>query len=152
MDRRVFLALGVLAAAAGSPAFAEQVRVAGEKGKMLHVNRAALIQAIYRVGLSRNGTSVGTKALTVLGHNRNEAARMAALGVSIVRKSGSPDKFAMLVNGGAAAGVALTGPEMGLLRRVASRPGSTIWDGRTWEGSASLHTKWDGHTWEGSEM
>ena len=32
--------------------------------------------------------------------------------------------------------------------------GGTVWDGRTWEGSAyaatRLHTKWDGRTWEGS--
>ena len=39
MDRRVFMALGILAAAAGSPVFAEQVRVASAKGELLHVNR-----------------------------------------------------------------------------------------------------------------
>lgn len=166
MDRRVFLALGVLAAAAGSPAFAEQVRVAGEKGSMLHVRAADLVRSIYRVGLSRNGQSVGTKALVKLGHNRAEAGQMTTLAISIARKCGSLENFLMLGEGKRAPTVRLDDREMALLRRVGvprgGPAGARVWEGssgRTWEGSAMVAGKpvgpaaiWDGRTWEGSEM
>jgi len=159
VDRRVFLALGVLAAAAGSPAFAEQVRVAGEKGKMLHINRDMLILAIYTVALSRNAQAVGVNALTKLGHNRDEARQMTTLAISIARKSKTAKNFKMLVDGRSSAGIMLDEREMALLRRVGSSTGGEggIW-GRTWEGSEMIAaprpgrpaTVWDGRTWEGS--
>lgn len=154
MDRRVFLALGILAAAAGSPAFAEQVRVAGEKGQMLHVNRDALVQAIYRVALSANGSTVGTNALMKLGHNRGEASQITAMAISIARKSGTAENFEMLVSGRQPSGIVLDARERALLSRFALAGNTgTVWDGRTWEGSAlsaARKTIWDGRTWEGS--
>lgn len=170
MDRRVFLALGVLAAAAGSPAFAQQVRTAGEKGQMLHVHPAELVRAIYRVALSRNGVAVGTQALVKLGHNRAEASQMTGLAISIVRKCRSLDNFLRLADGSRPEGVTLDDREMALLRSVGvprSAAGARSWEGssgRTWEGSEMiaapgagagtsedrLHTRWDGRTWEGS--
>ncbi len=153
MDRRVFLALGILAAAAGSPAFAEQVRVAGEKGKMLHVNRDALIRAIYQVALSKNGSTVGTKALMQLGHNRDEASQTTTLAISIARKSRTAANFKMLVDGRLPDGIVLDARERALLSKFAlANHTGTIWDGRTWEGSALKASKtiWDGRTWEGS--
>lgn len=161
MDRRIFLALGVLAAAAGSPAFAEQVRAAREQGGMLHIDRGALVDAIYRVALSRNGAAVGTRALTHLGHNRGEAAQMTRLAIGIARKSGSPESFRMIVDGRLPAGVRLDDRESALLRSVRAGGGSGG-PGRTWEGSAmtaaprpgqgARPTIWDGRTWEGSEV
>ena len=163
MDKRVLLALGILAAAAGSPAFAEQVRVAseqvrvaGEKGKMLHVNRDALIQAIYRVALSPNGSTVGTKCVMKLGHNRDEARQTVEVAISIARKSRTAENFKMLVDGRLPAGIVLDARERALLTQFAlANHTGTIWDGRTWEGSAlkaSSPTVWDGRTWEGSSM
>lgn len=168
MDRRVFLALGVLAAAAGSPAFAAQVRAASEKGQMLHVHPAELVRAIYRVAMSRNGAAVGTAALIKLGHNRTEAAQMTGLAISIVRKCRSLDNLLMLGEGRRPEGVTLDDREMALLRSVGVPRGAAAartWEGssgRTWEGSElavssgtgagddRLHTRWDGRTWEGS--
>lgn len=164
MDRRVFLALSVLAAAAGSPAFAEQVRVAGEKGSMLHLHPRALVRSIYRVALSRNGQSVGTKCLVKLGHNRSEAAQMATLTISIARKCGSLENFLKLGSGKPLPDVRLDSREMALLRRVGvgGAAAAGTWEGssgRTWEGSAMVAGKpvgpaaiWDGRTWEGSAM
>ena len=169
MDRRVFLALGVLAAAAGSPAFAQQVRVAGEKGQMLHVNPTALVRAIYQVAMSRNGAAVGTRALVKLGHNRAEAGQITTLAISIVRKCRSLDAFLMLADGSRPAGVMLDDREVALLRRVGvprgGAAGARVWEGssgRTWEGSEMIAaprpgdnrppTIWDGRTWEGSAM
>lgn len=156
MDRRVFMALGILAAAAGSPVFAEQVRVASDKGELLHVNRGALIQAIYRVAMSGKASTVGGNALMKLGHNKGEAAQITALTISIARKSRSAANFEMLVDGREVAGVMLDDRERALLSRYSggNAAGGSVWDGRTWEGSAyaatRLHTKWDGYTWEGS--
>ena len=156
MDRRVFMALGILAAAAGSPVFAEQVRVASAKGELLHVNRRALIQAIYHVALSGKASTVGGNALMKLGYNKGEAAQITALTMSIARKSRSAANFEMLVDGREVEGVMLDDRERALLSRYfgGNAAGGTVWDGRTWEGSdyaaARLHTKWDGRTWEGS--
>ena len=167
MDRRVFLALGVLAAAAGSPAFAQQVRTAGEKGQMLHVRPAELIRAIYRVALLRNGAAVGTQALVKLGHNRAEASQMTGLAISIVRKCRSLDNFLRIADGSRPEGVMLDDREIALLRSVGvprgGAAGARVWEGnsgRTWEGSEMIaaprpgdnrpQTIWDGRTWEGS--
>jgi hypothetical protein len=164
MDRRVFLALGVLAAAAGSEAFAAQVRLAGEKGQMLHVDGGALVKAIYQVALSRDGVAVGTRALTKLGHNPAEARQMTRLAISIVRKCGSYDNFLGLAGGKAPDGVKLDSREMALLRRVGvpRAAAAGTWEGssgRTWEGSAlaaprpgTPGTVWDGRTWEGHSL
>lgn len=126
---------------------------------MLHVDRSALIDAIYSVALSRNGAAVGVRALTRLGHNREEATQMSRLAISIVRKSGSPENFRMLVDGRRPDGVRLDDRESALLRSVSASGGSGG-PGRTWEGSAlaaaprpgqgAQETIWDGYTWEGS--
>ena len=152
MDRRVFVALGIIAAAAGSPALALQVERAQERGQMLHVNRASLLDAIYRIGVADNGASVGAEALVALGHNREEASQMATLAVSIIRKAGSSTNFAMLVDGQRVPGVTLDARETALLRRVSASRGRD--GGRTWEGH-SLRAAggiWDGRTWEGSAI
>lgn len=151
----MFLALTTLAsAAAATPGFAEQVRLAAATGNAKHITRDDLLRSVYKVSLSPKGEAVSNKALMELGYNKDEAARLTKLAMDIARMAGSYKGFVAVIDGNAPANVKLSSADTALLRPLVVRGAEaarlhTKWDGYTWEGS-SIHVKWDGRTWEGS--
>lgn len=153
MDRRLFLALTTLAAAAASPVLAQQVARAVATGEAHHISRDEVIRALYRTCTGGN-MALGIKALTELGHAPGEARELASQASSIAKKSMSFENFRMLLlEGRASKDFMLSDRETALIRSL-----HTKWDGRTWEGSAmrakprpaKATVGWDGRTWEGS--
>ncbi len=152
MDRKIFLALsGLIAAAAATSAEAADLPGGMAHGPATTVggvraySRDQVLQAIYKLAFSPNGNHEISWAFTQLGYAPGEASQMAGVTIALASKAGSYMNFESVIDGKKSVSVSLNAREMALLRTIAMRPGSggSLAGLKTWTGSS-------GRTWEGS--